>query len=278
MTTMVLLHGMLQLPVSFRPLLAARPAEVRDWAVSAPRLPGHGVDPFGLEHETFEDAVTALAARLPRSIDRLCGYSLGARLALGLLRVRPDIGEVLAIGPQLGLLDLGERAARCAWEDEMAARVTRDGVPSFAQHWEGLPVFEGQGRLPAEVQAAQREVRRAHEARGLSWAFRVLGSGRMPPLHDLVARHAARVTLITGARDRKFAAIADGAAARFGVRHVEIPEAGHNVPLEAPTALWRAILERSSRRSAHESAHDPQLSRTQPLTPARAENQSRGTS
>jgi 2-succinyl-6-hydroxy-2,4-cyclohexadiene-1-carboxylate synthase len=239
-TGLVLLHGFTGSPGSFAallPLLRARHAGLR---VLSPWLLGHGPTPE-LGAQRFEAEVDRIAA-LVRSARfagaHLCGYSLGARVALGLLarHARSFSGATL-IGVNPGLSAASERAERVGSDERWSELLLRAGVSGFLTAWEAQPLFASQAQLPAATLAQQRHARALHTARGLAHALRVLGLGQMPDYRGVL--HALRlpVTLLVGSLDRKVLDIAQKLHEFSGVPVQCVPGAGHNLPLEAPDAV-----------------------------------------
>ena len=72
--------------------------------------------------------------------------------------------------------------------------------------------------------------------------MRTLGLGRQPALWDALATTSVPITFLAGARDHKFSEIAYRASqvAPHSTLHM-IPEAGHNLALEAPVEFAAAI-------------------------------------
>src|SRR4051812_30010155 len=107
---------MLGAPSSFDALRASmrRPACVTPW------LPGHGP---AVVPSSFAACVDALAAELaPHAPFDLLGYSLGARVALGLVARHPHlVRRAVLVSVHPGLASDVARAARVA-EDEAWAR------------------------------------------------------------------------------------------------------------------------------------------------------------
>lgn len=205
------------------------------------RLPGHGPAPETIG-ESFDDVVDALAAELGSGVFDVAAYSMGARVALGLMVRHPQrVRRAVLVGVNPGLRG-DERTARQAWDERWAQRIEAEGVAAFAEAWAALPLFASQRRLPRAVVDAQRADRRNHTASGLAWAMRHLGTGRMPCYADALDDLDPEVTLVVGALDEKYVALASNMAAELPHgRVVEVAGVGHNVLLEAPGACREAV-------------------------------------
>lgn len=177
------------------------------------------------------------ALSIPRA--HVLGYSMGGRVALALAALLPArVTSVLAIGARAGFEDPAERAARARDDEALAARIERDGVPAFVDHWMALPLFATQQRLGAAARAAARAERLANRAHALAASLRAMGAGAQPPLHALLAQRRLPVLLVAGAEDARFAAIARDLAARLpDARVALVPAAGHAAHLENPDAF-----------------------------------------
>src|SRR5688500_19543309 len=70
------------------------------------------------------------------------GYSMGGRLCLRLAVDRPDLVQSLVlVGASPGLADAGERAARQAADEALAAEIERTGTEAFIERWLAQPMF-----------------------------------------------------------------------------------------------------------------------------------------
>jgi 2-succinyl-6-hydroxy-2,4-cyclohexadiene-1-carboxylate synthase len=242
-----MLHGFLGRPSSFDAVVAALPER---GPIALAELPGHGPDPLVMEGAPFEAVAEALLDALPFAERTwLVGYSMGARLALAMALARPDaVAGAVLVGANPGLASPSERKARSIWDDEQAAKLEREGLARYVDAWEALPLFATQTSLPDAVRARQRAARLEHTEAGLAWAVRALGLGRMPPLCDAIERSTTRFAFVAGSLDAKFAAIAVGMARRAPRgRAVLAAGYGHNVGLEGPAALARAIEDAMAR-------------------------------
>ncbi|MCU0254450.1 MAG: alpha/beta fold hydrolase [Acidobacteria bacterium] len=218
-------------------------------------LPGHDpVRPLPASVD-FHHAVHALGEELaarhgtdPEAEPwHMVGYSMGARVGLALLLERPALfrGATL-IGLHPGLPTEEERAARRA-EDRLWIELLRgSGSAAFAAAWEARPLFASQAGAPEPARAAQRAIRRAHDAEQLARALETLGLGSMPDLTPRLAELRLPVTLVAGGADAKFLALAQRVLPRlaFGTL-VTIEGVGHNPLLERPEAL-ASLLSRAA--------------------------------
>ncbi len=250
MRPLVLLHGFTGAPASFdelAALLRERAGGALD--VYCPRLLGHGAAAGGVH--AFDDEIGRLTAELE---DRrltgahLCGYSLGARLALGLLARAPRLfTSATLIGVHPGLSTEAERSERRTADERWARLLEERGLAAFLSAWQAQPLFASQAGLERtggpDALARQRELRSAHDAAELARSLRVLGLAEMPSYRGTLLAPPVPTTLVVGARDTKFLELARSSAERCAALALEVIEGvGHNVVLEAPEALADVLL------------------------------------
>jgi 2-succinyl-6-hydroxy-2,4-cyclohexadiene-1-carboxylate synthase len=241
MHTVALLHGFTGSPASFGHV--ERRLGARSLRVEAPALLGHGADDVAVRD--FEDEVERLARHLralPAPV-HLAGYSLGGRLAIGLLCRHPSIfsGATL-ISAQPGLTAATARSERRTSDETWCTLLETEGLDAFVEAWEALPLFATQATLPEDVRRAQRAERLAHSPSGLVRSLRVCGLGEMPPYWAALSAVRVPTTLVVGELDAKFAVIAEQMCEIIpGSALVVVPGAGHNVVLERPDAVADVI-------------------------------------
>jgi 2-succinyl-6-hydroxy-2,4-cyclohexadiene-1-carboxylate synthase len=199
----------------------------------APDLPGHG---RAADATSWDHALAALERRDPV---RIVGYSMGARLALGLaLRNPAAVTELVLESGTAGIEDGGERARRKGDDDDLAAFIEREGMTKFVERWEQHPTLASLRPFAAQL----RSERLAHRPAGLASALRHLGAGAQPSYWEDLPRLRIPVRLITGANDGKFSAI----AARMRdllprASLISIPDCGHAPHLERPQTFVEAL-------------------------------------
>jgi 2-succinyl-6-hydroxy-2,4-cyclohexadiene-1-carboxylate synthase len=216
----ILLHG-----------FAGDPASWDDVAIEGERiaLPGHrGGCP--LERD-WAGNLAAIAARIGRC-DVVIGYSLGARVALGLvIGGHVPRGVLISVNP--GIAE-HERAARRAGDAAWAQLARERGIAAFVDAWQAQPLFATQQRAPAERRAARAARRLALDPDQLARSLETMGLAEMP---DYRAHVDDRFALIAGADDAKYVAIARALPAPLAL----VADSGHDPLLEQPRALAQAI-------------------------------------
>jgi len=206
--------------------------------VLAPDLPGHGQSPLAADI-SFHGAVDQLLALLDATgLERVdvAGYSLGARVALGLcLRAPERVGRLVLESGNPGLRRRRDRGERRREDAALAEVIERDGLEAFVRRWEALSLFDGLRSIPLDVRVRLRERRLSHRPEALAGSLRALSLGAQPSYWARLWTVRAPTLLLTGERDAKFSDIARAMAAEMPLvwGHV-FPGAGHAPHLESP--------------------------------------------
>ena len=220
----------------------------RDRTVLVPDLPGHGLSEAPLAPDSY--AVDAVAKCLAEAVSELdgdsadwVGYSMGGRILLAGVaegHVRPRRLVLESSSP--GLADPGARARRLTQDLERAAALDRDGLEAFVNAWMALPLFATQGSLPEDLRRLERLRRLQHAPGALAACLRGGGTGSQRSYWEALPAIRTPTTLLTGGLDEKFARIAERMAEELPEgRHVRVPDAGHAVHLERPSA-WLEVV------------------------------------
>ncbi len=187
------------------------------------------------------DGNLAAIAEAIAGCDVAVGYSLGARVVLGLVATGRCVRGVL-IGCNPGL-DEAERDARRASDAGWARVLRTEGVTAFTDAWQAQPLFASQARAPADRLAARRARRLALDPEQLARSLEAMGLAEMPDYRAVFPRD--RVALIAGADDAKYVAIARSLRAPS----LELIDGcGHDPTLEQPAVLAAAIARADTMR------------------------------
>lgn len=200
---------------------------------------GHGKTdcPADPQRYTMREASKDIVVLLDQfHLDRVhvLGYSMGGRLALSFASLFPErVRSLILESASPGLRTAAERKARRIHDQDLAESIMKDGILSFVDSWENVPLFDTQKRLPQSIQDNVRKERLSNRKEGLSCSLLGMGTGSQPPLWGRLHELSFPVLLITGQLDPKFSTIA-GEMKQL-LRNAEfksVPGAGHNVHLE----------------------------------------------
>ena len=249
----VLLHGFTGSTASWD-TVAECLAEQSDTTIVAFPLPGHHTDaPVAAGWAGNIELVAAQMQRIEsQGIAALpahvCGYSLGARTALGLAVHAPEfVAQLTLIGGHPGLASDAERIERRASDQHWIDQLRHNGIEAFVAAWEAHPIFASQADANLEARQRQRAIRRAHDPVALAASLAHMGLGQMPDYRAWLAKPAMPVTLMTGQRDRKFTALAEEIVSQrnstgLPLTHATIAQCGHNALLECPDRVAELIM------------------------------------
>lgn len=226
--------------------------QVEAWAprfrVIAPDLLGHAgsaspADPtaYTLEHQAA--GLADLLELLDAAPATVVGYSMGARLALVVALLHPGLAGALVLeSPSAGIADGIAREQRRAADEQLATEIERDGIESFVDRWERMPLFASHARLSPDEQRRLRGERLGHDPHGLAACLRGAGQGAMTPLHDRLREIDVPALVLAGALDEAGVARGRSVAALMPAASFEtVADAGHTPHLEQPTSFSTAV-------------------------------------
>lgn len=231
---LILLHGFL--------------GSAADWGharddVHALDLPGHGQHAAAIyDIDTFDDAVGWLLARIDEleiPVFDVCGYSMGGRLAYGLVVTAPHrVRRYVALGAAPAC---DEPQARRVLDTQRAKQLRHWGLNDFLAHWYAQPLFDGLRETPDF--GALLERRAGGDAHALAHAIERLSPAAQPD-YRVPLRMAERPGLVVaGGRDERYVRmlreLAEGA---YAMTFREIPDAGHALLQEARQTV-HAVLD-----------------------------------
>jgi 2-succinyl-6-hydroxy-2,4-cyclohexadiene-1-carboxylate synthase len=168
---------------------------------------------------------------------------MGGRIALHAALAAPErVARLVLVATTAGIDDAGDRAARRASDEELAAFADTATPEAFADRWAGQPLFAG---TPPEAVRIWRADMLRNDPAGLAAVLRGIGTGAMEPLWERLPELTMPTTVVAGAEDAKFVALGERLASAIpDAELVVVPGAGHGLPREAPDALADAIAGR----------------------------------
>lgn len=224
-----LLHGFAGTPAAWDEVIDAWVLREAPIAIA---LPGHGGGPV---LDTWEDNLNAVAGALA-GCDAVVGYSLGARVALGLIATG-RIAHAVLIGVNPGISD-HDREQRREFDAAWTRLLRGDGMEAFHDAWMQQALFATQSRVDVAKLERRRAQRMKLAPEQLARSLEVMGIANMPDYWNAIPAHRDRIALLAGADDAKYVAISAGLpAASFET----IASCGHDPTLEQPRELAAAI-------------------------------------
>lgn len=249
--TLLFLHGFTGDAESWRDVVARLEPGRNIFTLT---LPGHEPPSRRSALATREPEFDSVASRLLGDLEHIAeppfhivGYSMGARVALGMLLAQPERFErATLIGAHAGIEGPAERKKRASDDRKWIDLLEREGLDAFVRAWEKRPLFSSQTELPADQRRVQRAIRTSHDPHGLAWSLRVLGLAAQPSYWDRLFELEMPMDLVAGSLDEKFLSVAERMERRLSrVRVVPVADCGHNVPLERPDVIADLIDGRS---------------------------------
>jgi 2-succinyl-6-hydroxy-2,4-cyclohexadiene-1-carboxylate synthase len=246
-TPLLLLHGFGGSPESFDEVLQLARAAGLNMPILSEPLFGHRGQEESPGH-SFNKEVDRLADLFRRKGGEggvLIGYSLGARLALGILTRHPDLASrAILIGANPGLASSVGRTERNSADDAWIILLETKGIEAFVDAWESQPIFASQRLKDPARWLRQRAIRLSHPPRALSAAMRTLGLARMPDTSQHLPRLRTPVLLVTGAEDPKFLALARAMQSALPrARLTTIERSGHNPLFDQPQQMAALLVQ-----------------------------------
>lgn len=171
----------------------------------------------------------------------LMGYSMGARLALlYALEYAEEVTHLVLESGSVGIEEEGERQARYVADRALAERIRAHDITWFSETWAKLEIFKTQQCLPPKVQQQIQGRRLLNSPHALAFTLEGSGQGSMPYVGHRLGELTMPVCYISGELDTKYTAIG---AQYFDDVHRIVPQVGHNVHVEAPTAYQQMLEE-----------------------------------
>ncbi len=224
------------------------PAFQGDNQVIAIDLPGHGASAKPPAAGVYQ--MDQVAADVICLLDKLnvfqchvVGYSMGGRLALYLaLHYSAPFQSLILESASPGLDDPQERNQRRRLDNQLANKIEMKGIEWFVDYWQGLPIWDSQRALCADLLLKQRLQRLRNDPHGLANSLRGMGAGAQPSLWQHLPQLSVPTLLLAGEHDHKFLAVNQQMAGEIPRAQLAVvPGAGHNTHLEQPDTFRRQV-------------------------------------
>ena len=256
---LLLLHGFMGCGEDFAAVvqcLGRLPGDLDIYAfdIYALDLPGHGQTRLENSHQLTDygmaetaQGVRGWTQRIQPGPWAIAGYSMGGRLALYLAAHFPEVFPVtVAIAASPGLERQGDRDKRQALDHQRALTLDASKTPEqfeqFLERWYQMPLFSNLATHPNFATMLTR--RRRNNPQHLAHSLRYLGLGQQPFLTPALARYPVQLRLVVGEYDRKFIGLNQAIARQCPRAQLTlIPNSGHTIPLENPTALAQVFAD-----------------------------------
>lgn len=229
----VLLHGFTGSTATWSSLVTTL---VSDFQVITIDLPGHGktkVDTAKTMLDCCAD-IKSIIDQLGLEKIHLLGYSMGGRTALSFAMFYPErLYSLILESASPGLAKEAERAERKKNDNKLAERLKKDGLESFVDFWENIPLFKSQKQLAKSVQQTLREERLSQASEGLAMSLVNMGSGAQPSWWDKLDTLKIPILLVVGEWDAKFIKLNKSMQGLLSNGNlVVVEEAGHAIHVE----------------------------------------------
>jgi len=245
--TVVFLHGFTGSTKTWNPIVEQFPETIRCIAVD---LLGHGETDSPIEpsryqiKEQFMD-LHELFVSLHMTNFTLVGYSMGGRIALAFALEYPNmVNRLILESASPGLITHKEQQNRIIADEKLAKRIEIEGVESFIDFWQDIPLFQSQKKLTESKKQLIRQERLQQSSVGLANSLKGIGTGQQPSYWASLDQLKMPVLLITGELDQKFNLIAQQMKNSLtNAEHVQVSAVGHAIHVENPVQFATIIKE-----------------------------------
>jgi 2-succinyl-6-hydroxy-2,4-cyclohexadiene-1-carboxylate synthase len=242
--TVVLLHGFTGSTKSWNEVINLLPTNIRIIAID---LTGHGSSSADIGPKRFRmqeqvKDIKTLFDHLNLLNFTLIGYSMGGRIALAYACTYPhQVTKLLLESASAGIENRDERLMRIKTDERLAKMIENEGLSSFIDFWEEIPLFQSQKQLSKQKKKSERM---EQDPVGMASSLRGIGTGTQPSYWSQLSQLTFPVVCITGEFDDKFKKIAVRMSSMIkNVQHIEVLGTGHAIHVENPVQFATIIME-----------------------------------
>lgn len=180
-----------------------------------PDIIGHGNTDAPDDLNRYQ--IDAVAADMVNILDQLgvkqvdiLGYSMGGRLALTFALLYPErVRKLILESASPGLPTEEERQERRNKDADLAKLINEQGILSFVDYWENIPLFSTMNALSDSVKETIRKQRLANSPEGLANSLLGMGTGSQPSWWEDLDKLSCDILVLAGEKDKKFCRIAE---------------------------------------------------------------------
>ncbi len=245
---LLMLHGFMGRGEAFGPVM---PFLESHFYLVMPDLPGHGkslfktlpVDSRPQNFTQVGEMVLGVMDALGLETFFLYGYSMGGRVAQQVCLLAPDrVRHLILESASPGIIDISERNARQAKDHcLLEGIVDSQDFYEFLVRWHRMPLFctLADASLLSGLMASKRK----NDVSELCQALKIMGVGNHEGFGPALAGLRTPTTYLYGEKDEKYATEAAKAADMIpGLRVISFPNASHNIHIQFPGEVAKAII------------------------------------
>ena len=173
---------------------------------------------------------------------KLCGYSMGGRLAIAFASKYPyKIEKLIIESSSWGIKDSIDKKERYK-EDLLLSKLIEEDLTEFARKWQANPLFLKQKERNSIAFLNQQKTRLSQDSLQLSKALKIFSQGNMDSYKDEFKKFNFPICIINGSEDSKYIHLGRKMEEiNPRAKQYVIDNANHNVHLEAPDAFIQLI-------------------------------------
>lgn len=241
---LVLLHGFTGTKKTWDVFL---PKWTKEYTVIRIDMPGHG-NTVCTKFPNINEFCTDLASLLdylnyPKV--HILGYSMGGRVALQFSKKQQGrINSLILESSSPGLATKSERQGRMSYDSKLIKLLETEGLISFVNKWEKIPLFNSQRKLSFKLKQKIRKERLGQTVDGLVSSLKYMGTGAQSSVWESLIKLNFPILLLVGSLDEKFIKINNVMNKKLLYSQLEvISGAGHAIHVEKPAQFDTVVIE-----------------------------------
>ena len=178
---------------------------------------------------------------------KLCGYSMGGRLAIAFANKYPIlVKEIFIESAHLGIENINDKENRLRDDISLTNKI-KNNFNLFLSNWEKLDMFKMQQYRNLKSWKVQKSIRKSQIPDQLCMALNSFSLGKMPGYYNYISQATIPIHIINGIDDVEYIKHTKSLyRLNKNIYHHIIDNSSHNVHLENPMDYIK-ILKKSNR-------------------------------